>query len=547
MLGAELHRRGGHGAYHLRASSPRWHSSACSASTVFRLLLPLAASQPPRIVEDLGIVAVYVGYGFVQLRGAGVDLASIVTTSAILTAVIAFAMQDTLGNVLAGLAMQLDNSVRIGDWIKRRHRDRPGARHPLALDADRDAQLGNRGGAEQHADEGARRDPRPARRRAAAVAAPAQLHGRPGVPPARVIAIIDDEMRELSIPNVARTPAPSCVLKASTTATSATSCATSSPTSTRTTSPTRWCACTCSPRCSAPASASPSRSARPRGAARPGARRDRAAARAHPRGCRRSPRCRRSPALPEDDQGRHRRAAAVRAVRARRRHHQAGQQGALALHPRLRRGRGALRAAGRRAAASSARCTPGEFFGEMALITGEARTATVMAKTDVECYRLDRASFQELLLGAPRSPRRSSAYGKCGAATSSACARRSATRRRGEARCACRRALLRDGRIEPDGRRAHHGHLGHAAPLTRRCEIEPRSSRAFSETRSTACSEPSGITPNTSSAWSAWITRAIPRRYRMLARDAHRGARYVATRMSRGRRSRVAEHVACRR
>ena len=35
----------------------------------------------------------------------------------------------------------------------------------------------------------------------------------------------------------------------------------------------------------------------------------------------------------------------------------------------------------------------------MALITGDARTATVVAKTDVECYRLDRASFQELLLG----------------------------------------------------------------------------------------------------------------------------------------------------
>ena len=27
-------------------------------------------------------------------------------------------MQDTLGNVLAGLAVQLDNSVRIGDWIR---------------------------------------------------------------------------------------------------------------------------------------------------------------------------------------------------------------------------------------------------------------------------------------------------------------------------------------------------------------------------------------------------------------------------------------------
>ena len=56
---------------------------------VFRLLLPLIGKQPPRIIEDLAIVVMYVIYGFVQLRGAGVDLSSIVTTSAILTAVLA--------------------------------------------------------------------------------------------------------------------------------------------------------------------------------------------------------------------------------------------------------------------------------------------------------------------------------------------------------------------------------------------------------------------------------------------------------------------------
>jgi CRP-like cAMP-binding protein len=44
----------------------------------------------------------------------------------------------------------------------------------------------------------------------------------------------------------------------------------------------------------------------------------------------------------------------------------------------------------------------GQFFGEMALISGDARAATVIAKTDVECYRLDRASFQELLAGKPQ-------------------------------------------------------------------------------------------------------------------------------------------------
>src|SRR4029079_8521174 len=85
---------------------------------LFRLLLPLAGKRPTRIGEDLAIVLAYVGYGLVQLRGAGVYLGSLVTTSAILTAVIAFAMQDTLGNVLGGLAIQVDNTVQVGDWVR---------------------------------------------------------------------------------------------------------------------------------------------------------------------------------------------------------------------------------------------------------------------------------------------------------------------------------------------------------------------------------------------------------------------------------------------
>ena len=86
--------------------------------TLFRLLLPLTGKRPTRILEDIAILVAYAGYGLVQLRGAGVDLGSLVTTSAILTAVIAFAMQDTLGNVLGGLAIQLDNSVQVGDWVR---------------------------------------------------------------------------------------------------------------------------------------------------------------------------------------------------------------------------------------------------------------------------------------------------------------------------------------------------------------------------------------------------------------------------------------------
>ena len=179
---------------------------------VFRLLLPLVGRDLPRIIEDLAIVVAYVVYGFVQLRGAGVDLSSLITTSAILTAVLAFAMQDTLGNLLGGLAIQLDNSVRVGDWV--RVDDLVGRVRDIrwrstlietrnwetvvipnsALMKSRVAILGRIEGA-----------PLQWRRILNFMVDPA-------VPPARVIAIVDEEMRELAMTNVARTPGASCVL-----------------------------------------------------------------------------------------------------------------------------------------------------------------------------------------------------------------------------------------------------------------------------------------------------------------------------------------------
>lgn len=44
---------------------------------------------------------------------------------------------------------------------------------------------------------------------------------------------------------------------------------------------------------------------------------------------------------------------------------------------------------------------PGSYFGEMALIDGEVRSATVMAETDVHCLRLSRAPFLRLVRSEP--------------------------------------------------------------------------------------------------------------------------------------------------
>lgn len=85
---------------------------------VFRQLLPALKVQTPRILEDIVVIAGYLLWAMIRLSATGVELSSLVATSAVITAVLAFAMQDTLGNILGGLALQLDNSLEIGDWVK---------------------------------------------------------------------------------------------------------------------------------------------------------------------------------------------------------------------------------------------------------------------------------------------------------------------------------------------------------------------------------------------------------------------------------------------
>ncbi len=88
---------------------------ACIA--LFRIWLPAIGAAQPRILHEIVFVLVCLGWGLVRLRNAGMDLGGIVTTSAAITAIIAFSMQETLGNILGGLALQLDKSFQIGDWI----------------------------------------------------------------------------------------------------------------------------------------------------------------------------------------------------------------------------------------------------------------------------------------------------------------------------------------------------------------------------------------------------------------------------------------------
>jgi len=53
----------------------------------------------------------------VVLRYLGFDIAAVLTTSALLTAIVGLAMQPTLGSLISGLAMQLDRALSVGDGI----------------------------------------------------------------------------------------------------------------------------------------------------------------------------------------------------------------------------------------------------------------------------------------------------------------------------------------------------------------------------------------------------------------------------------------------
>jgi CRP-like cAMP-binding protein len=48
-----------------------------------------------------------------------------------------------------------------------------------------------------------------------------------------------------------------------------------------------------------------------------------------------------------------------------------------------------------------ARLGEGECFGEMAMLTGQERTATVVAASDVDVFMIDKAGFQDILAGNP--------------------------------------------------------------------------------------------------------------------------------------------------
>jgi small-conductance mechanosensitive channel/CRP-like cAMP-binding protein len=89
-----------------------------SGVLIFSVLMQPLRLTPPRILRDLLVALSYIVVAITLLSRSGVDIAGVVATSAVITAVIGFSLQDTLGNIMGGLALQMERTIHVGDWVK---------------------------------------------------------------------------------------------------------------------------------------------------------------------------------------------------------------------------------------------------------------------------------------------------------------------------------------------------------------------------------------------------------------------------------------------
>ena len=87
-------------------------------TATFAFRVALGSVSVPQILAEVLMALALIVFAFWRMTAVGVNLAGIVTTSAVVTGVLAFSLQETLGNLWGGIQLQLDNTCRIGDWIR---------------------------------------------------------------------------------------------------------------------------------------------------------------------------------------------------------------------------------------------------------------------------------------------------------------------------------------------------------------------------------------------------------------------------------------------
>jgi small-conductance mechanosensitive channel len=114
------------------AELPDWPKRALMISHLFAgftLIHSLALLLFDSLLMKLGIVLTAIAVELIVAAGyiiafvfvlseIGVDATGLLTASTVVTAVVGLSLQQTLGNILGGVALQLDHSITVGDWIQ---------------------------------------------------------------------------------------------------------------------------------------------------------------------------------------------------------------------------------------------------------------------------------------------------------------------------------------------------------------------------------------------------------------------------------------------
>jgi small-conductance mechanosensitive channel/CRP-like cAMP-binding protein len=120
-LAAALHSSEANGHHEFRTVA--WVFGAvgfvgAGASVLFHGVFARVRVALPPILEDVMVGLLSVLAAVTAASRAEMNLSGLIATSAVFTAILGFSLQDVIGNVASGLALQVDTALEVGDWIK---------------------------------------------------------------------------------------------------------------------------------------------------------------------------------------------------------------------------------------------------------------------------------------------------------------------------------------------------------------------------------------------------------------------------------------------
>ncbi len=102
-----------------------WLAAAWVAAAVFGMLVLQATrrrgaeNKLPKLLIDVGNIVIFFCVGLIIVSQVfGKPLGGLLATSGVLAALIGFSVQKTIGDMVAGVGLNLEQTIKLGDWIE---------------------------------------------------------------------------------------------------------------------------------------------------------------------------------------------------------------------------------------------------------------------------------------------------------------------------------------------------------------------------------------------------------------------------------------------